>query len=94
MFLPLVDAIQQRVAIIAKGPSTARKQGAVGVITVARQFLSSLPLKRFATDDAPSFRSEEAYQQVASELSAKKDIVRVHLDTYLWVEERDERLHS
>jgi hypothetical protein len=57
MHTPLIDAIQHRVAVIAIGPSTARGQGAAGVVRAAQRFLASLALAPFATSDSIAFRS-------------------------------------
>lgn len=54
----LIDAIRERVAVIAIGPSTARGQGVSGVVRAAQRFLSSLPLAQFVASDGQNFRSE------------------------------------
>ena len=58
MGVSLIDAIQQRVAVIAIGPSTARGQGVAGVVSAGQAFLSALLLSRFATNNCTQYRSE------------------------------------
>jgi hypothetical protein len=58
MTLPLIDVIQQRVAVIAISPSAARGQGVPGVVSAGQRFLSSLSMCRFAVRDGQSFRTE------------------------------------
>jgi hypothetical protein len=56
--MELVDAIQSFVAVVAIGPSTVRGLKVKGVAKAARDYLSSVNLKRFATGNGQSFRAE------------------------------------
>lgn len=57
MHRPLIDAVQHRVAVIAIGPSTARRQGTAGVVASAQRFLATLSLAPFASSDSDGFRT-------------------------------------
>ena len=52
-----ISAIQARCARVAVGPSTARGQGAPGLVHSARQFLGELQLGLFGTRSAVRFSS-------------------------------------
>jgi hypothetical protein len=61
-------AVQAQVARSAIGPSTLRRQGAVGTVDAARGFLSTVPLRGFAVADDRRFRNQ--LDQVTEELRA------------------------
>jgi hypothetical protein len=54
--LPLIEAIQRHVAIVAISPSAVRRQGAGGVVACATEFLAVLPLRPFGVNIDTSFR--------------------------------------
>jgi hypothetical protein len=51
----LTKAIKKRTAIVAVGPSTARGQGAPGVVDALRGALEQVPLARFSTSRQEKF---------------------------------------
>lgn len=51
----LAQAIKKRIAVVAVGPSTARGQGAPGVVGAARAALEFVRLERFSTRDQRAF---------------------------------------
>jgi hypothetical protein len=66
MQLPLVEAVQRRVAVVAIGPSAVRGKGNTGVASAAREFLASLSLASFAVTDCRAFR--EALKSATEQL--------------------------
>ena len=56
--MDLIDAIQRRVAVVAIGASTVRGQRTKGVAAAAREFLATVPLKRFGTNSMQAFHAE------------------------------------
>jgi len=53
--IPLGQSMQKRVAEVAIGVSTVRRQGSKGVAEAARRFLADVSLQRFAALDEESF---------------------------------------
>jgi hypothetical protein len=53
--LPLIEAIQRHVAIVAISPSAVRGQGAGGVVACATEFLAVLPLRPFGVNIDTAF---------------------------------------
>lgn len=53
--LRLIEAIRKRAALLAVGPSTARGQGAPGVVDALREALADVPLTRFAGSRPKAF---------------------------------------
>jgi len=51
----LIKLMQKRIAKLAIGKSTLRKQGAPGVVGIAREYLTNIDLKKFAVDDVKEF---------------------------------------
>src|ERR1700730_15793669 len=56
--MEFVDAIQRRVAVVAIGASTVRGLKVKGVVKAARDYLSTVNMKCFATGRGKSFRAE------------------------------------
>jgi hypothetical protein len=52
----LIEVLQARTARAAIGASSMRRPGAPGVVKAARQYLQTLPLGQFGTNDATLFR--------------------------------------
>jgi hypothetical protein len=52
----LTEAIKERAAVVAVGPSTARGQGAPGVVDALRDALKEVPLSRFSKSGQGGFR--------------------------------------
>ena len=50
-----IQAIQERVAVVAISPSAVRKAGAPGVVAASTRFLAALDLWRFATSNQIAF---------------------------------------
>ena len=84
----LIRAIKTRAAVVAVGPSTARGQGAPGVVSALRLALDEVPLKRFAQSRQRGFVSalDASTERVASALPRRArswGLARKCLNIYL-----------
>lgn len=70
MTVDLVSAIQRKVAVSAIPASAMRNQGAPGTVAAAREFLSAVRLRPFATKSASAFHSalDEATDRLCAAL--------------------------
>jgi len=56
----ILGPLQERIAILAIGPSALRNQGAPGVVGAAREYLKHLNLENFQVDSPKAFRTRLA----------------------------------
>jgi len=68
-----IQAVQNRVAVVAISPSAVRNAGASGVVTAATKFMASLDLRSYAISEEKAFRKalDEGTNQLKRALPKK-----------------------